>query len=183
MSIGEIISETEHFIYLTFGVQPGRDPVELRLVSSDNTLLGEIGHRRSVSRFFITPGNGNLMVLHGRVFHEQQFLPVGIILRNLIQIKYFRFPFIPQTFIHDHHVLLSIQHINFSCHVLEAGVTGVGNVHFTCFSTFGSYKYNSVGGPGSVNGCRSSVFQHINGFDIARVQVIYSANSNTVNDV
>ena len=64
-----------------------------------------------------------------------------------------------------------------------AVVSVVGYLQLARLALLGGDKDYTVGGTGTVDGCGSGVFQHIDGFDVGGVQVVQVATGNAVDYV
>ena len=68
----------------------------------------------------------------------------------------------------------------------QPGDTGIGtefDLRFAYLAPLGGNQYDTVGGPGSVNGSRRSIFQYLHALDVARVQTRYIVAGHTVDNI
>ena len=73
--------------------------------------------------------------------------------------------------VHNHHVLLGVQHVCCLCHVLHAEVAVKRNHCLAFLALLGGHQYYTIGSLRTVDGSRRGILQDIDALDIGRVQV------------
>ncbi|CDB83759.1 unknown [Bacteroides clarus CAG:160] len=67
-------------------------------------------------------------------------------------------------------ILGRVHHFGIVLQIFDSNRTGVVQRHFAFFTGFGSNQNNAIGTTGTVDSCGRGVFQHIDRFDILRIQ-------------
>ena len=79
---------------------------------------------------------------------------------------------IKRVLINNIHVLLSIEQLWALVDVRPTHSTVVAELNLTGLTLLGGHEDHTVGSTGTVNGCRSSILQHVDALDIVRVDTV-----------
>ncbi len=176
-----------------FRVDPGGIALKLGLYRfSQDTFASGIRESHREPGKFTTSGDTDGMVLCGSAFIVSFLEPVGAfpgpVHNGLIEIGGKQVgpviggvPFVEADLVLDYHIFLSGQQVGALGQELLSVVTVIGNGGFSQFPLFGGNHDNPVGGAGTVDGCRCSVLQYVNGLDVVGVDVVQITPDHSVN--
>ena len=147
------------------------------VLTAYDTFLTHIAQRHRVSRSFRTARNTQSIALRLGIVLEHRVHPVSIIHIAVRVVDAFertpvvrRIARINRLFVHNHHIFLCVQHVRLTCLGLPAIVSIKRNLRLACLTALGGNQYHTVGSLCTVDSSRCGIFQHIDAFDIGRIQ-------------
>ena len=134
------------------------------------------------------------MISNHSIFIPEFFYPIctriGTILISSQQISIYEFwPIIRLVsiiighLIHYRHIFFGIQHIRHLIYICPTYVSIIRYRNLSYLTLLRSNKDNTVGTARTVNCTRCSIFQHVNTFNIGRIQGVNIATGYTINNV
>ena len=144
-------------------------------VAAHNTLLVGITQGQVVVHPVGGAAHGNLVGLLGRIAVEHFFLPVGahaIAERVGVLGSHTR---VDESFIDHEGILGSVEHFTLLPRVGNTEGEVIVHMGTALGALLGGYQHNAVGGAGTVNSTGGGVLEHLDGFDIAGIQVVDTA--------
>ena len=89
-----------------------------------------------------------------------------------------------QTFVPHHRILSGVEHVAMFPRVLPSVREVIVDAHLALLASLCGDEDNAVGGTRTVDGARSSVLEHLDGLDVARVKIVDAAfDGHSVHDV
>ena len=145
--------------------------------TTNNTFLIQITQRKRIGRSSRTTRNAQWITFSGSIILKHGIYPVWIINIAICIVNWFdltpiirRISTIYSLFIHNNHILFCIQHICSTRNILYTIISIKRNLGFTLFSLFRSNQYYTIGSLCTIDSSRSRIFQHVDTFNIGRVQ-------------
>ena len=125
------------------------------------------------------------MALHAGIAVENGLLPVGSLTErgDLLVGERKRRARIGRSLVLDNGVFAGVQHVDLTGDVLDTVRKVVVDAPLSVLATPRRDQNDTVAAAGSVNRRSGGIFQHLDRFDVARVEVLDARNGHSVNDI